>query len=182
MHDPWRPVPGRGGHLGGEARLPDRSDLDGRGDVACFTTAPLKGPLRLLGRPALRLRVEADQPGFDLCAALAVVSADGQTARQVCTGVLRVLGDEAMEPLERCVRLQPLAASLGVGERLRLSLAPAAWPQVAVNGGDGSQPRGGATARHRLITLTLLLAGAELVIEPLLTPRPDGAPSGLAAN
>jgi len=182
VHDPWRPVPGRGGHLGGEARLPDRSDLDGRGDVACFTTAPLRGPLRLLGRPTLRLKVEADQPGFDLCAALAVVSADGQTARQLCTGVLRVLGGEAMEPLERCVRLQPLAASLGVGERLRLSLAPAAWPQVAVNGGDGSQPRGGATARHRLITLTLLLAGAELVIEPLLPPRPDGAPPGRAAN
>lgn len=182
VHDPWRPAPGRGGHLGGEARLAERSDIDGRGDVACFTTPPLLHPLRLLGHPVLRLRVEADQPGFDLCAALAVVSADGQSARQLCTGVLRVLGGEAMRPLERCVRLQPLAATLRGGERLRLSLAPAAWPQVAVNAGDGQQPRGGATDRHRLITLTLLLAGAALRIEPLLSPNAVGAPTGLAAN
>ncbi|MFN9661846.1 MAG: CocE/NonD family hydrolase [Cyanobacteriota bacterium] len=182
VHDPWRPVPGRGGHLGGEGQLLDRSDLDGRGDVACFTSAPLTRRQRLLGQPVLRLRVEADQPGFDLCAALAVVSPDGQTARQLCTGLLRVVGGEAMEPLERCVRLQPLAASLEVGERLRLSLAPAAWPQVAVNPGDGSEPRGGSTARHRPITLILLLAGAALVIDPLLPTGADGRPPTLAAN
>jgi putative CocE/NonD family hydrolase len=182
VHDPWRPVPGRGGHLGGEARLVDRDDLDGRGDVACFTTAPLAAPLRLLGRPILRLRVEADQPGFDLCAALAVVSADGATARQLCTGVARVVGDGALVPLERQVELQPLAATLEAGERLRLSLAPAAWPQVAVNAGDGRQPLGGPSARHRPITLTLLLAGATLAINPLVSPDGDGAAPGGAAN
>ncbi|MEB3334631.1 MAG: CocE/NonD family hydrolase [Cyanobacteriota bacterium] len=182
VHDPWRPVPGRGGHLGGEARLVDRNDLDGRSDVACFTTPPLAGPLRLLGRPTLRLRVEADQPGFDLCAALAVVSADGASARQLCTGVTRVLGDGALVPLERRVELQPLAATLGPGERLRLSLAPAAWPQVAVNAGDGHQPLGGPSARHRPITLTLLLADAVLALEPLVSPGADGAAPGGAAN
>ena len=182
VHDPWRPVPGRGGHLGGEGRLLDRSDLDDRADVACFTTAPLSRSQRLLGRPVLRLRVEADQPGFDLCAALAVVSPDGQTARQLCTGVLRVVGSEALRPLEREVHLQPLAATLRAGERLRLSLAPAAWPQVAVNGGDGREPRGGSTARHREITLTLFLEDAVLEIAPLLPPGPDGTPTDLAAN
>jgi putative CocE/NonD family hydrolase len=182
VHDPWRPVPGRGGHLGGEGRLLDRSDLDARADVACFTSAPLSHCQRLLGRPVLRLRVEADQPGFDLCAALAVVSPDGQTARQLCTGVLRVVGPEALRPLERQVCLQPLAATLRAGERLRLSLAPAAWPHVAVNGGDGREPRGGSTARHREITLTLLLAGAVLEIDPLLSPGADGTPPDLAAN
>jgi len=182
VHDPWRPVPARGGHLGGEASLPDRTDLDRRGDVACFTTPPLQHPLQLLGRPVLRLRVQADQPGFDLCAALAVVSADAQTTRQLCTGVRRVLGSEATEPLERSVELQPLAATLQAGERLRLSLAPAAWPQVAVNGGDGHQPRGGPTAAHRIITLTLELAGAELAIHPLLPPSLDGEVAALAAN
>jgi putative CocE/NonD family hydrolase len=182
VHDPWRPVPGRGGHLGGEARPLDRSDLDARADVACFTSDPWLHSRRLLGQPTLRLRVEADQPGFDLCAALAVVSPDGQTARQLCTGLLRVVGPEAMRPLERHVRLQPLAATLRAGERLRLSLAPAAWPQVAVNGGDGREPRGGATARHREITLTLLLAGAVLGIDPLSPPGPDGTRLDLAAN
>jgi len=182
VHDPWRPVPARGGHLGGEASLPDRTDLDRRSDVACFTTAPLQVPLQLLGRPVLRLRVQADQPGFDLCAALAVVGADAQTTRQLCTGVRRVLGSEATEPLERHVELQPLAATLQAGERLRLSLAPAAWPHLAVNGGDGRQPHGGPTAAHRIITLTLELEGAELAIHPLLPPLPNGEVAPLAAN
>jgi predicted acyl esterase len=162
--------------------LPDRLDLDRRGDVACFTTPPQTCQRRLLGQPILRLRVEADQPGFDLCAALAVVSADGQRARVLCTGVLRVLGPGAMTPLERQVRLQPLAATLRSGERLRLSLAGAAWPQVAVNGGDGRQPRSGPTGAHRLITLTLLLEDAELAITPLLPPMADGGEPALAAN
>jgi putative CocE/NonD family hydrolase len=182
VHDPWRPVPARGGHLGGEASLADRTDLDQRGDVACFTTAPLQHPLRLLGRPVLRVRVQADQPGFDLCAALAVVSADAQTTRQLSTGVRRVLGSKATEPLERCVELQPLAATLQGGERLRLSLAPAAWPHLAVNGGDGRQPRGGPSAAHRIITLSLELGDAELVIHPLLPPSLDGEAAALAAN
>jgi putative CocE/NonD family hydrolase len=182
VHDPWRPVPGRGGHLGGEGLLLDRSDLDGRTDVACFTTAPLHRPRRLLGQPVLRLRVEADQPGFDLCAALAVVSPDGQTARQLCTGLLRVVGPEALRPLERCVCLQPLAATLRAGDRLRLSLAPAAWPQVAVNPGDGEEPLGPVTARHREITLTLLLEGSALEMAPLFPSSPDGTPPDLAAN
>lgn len=182
VHDPWRPVPGRGGHLGGEGLLLDRADLDGRTDVACFTTAPLLRPRRLLGQPVLRLRVEADQPGFDLCASLAVVSPDGQTARQLCTGLRRVVGPEALRPLERCVRLQPLAATLQAGERLRLSLAPAAWPQVAVNPGDGREPLSGATARHREITLTLLLEGSVLEMAPLFPSSPDGGPPDLAAN
>ena len=126
--------------------------------------------------------MEADQPGFDLCAALAVVGADGTRSRQLCTGVLRVLGPEAMEPLERCVNLQPLAATLQPGERLRLSLAPAAWPHLAVNGGDGRQPSGGPSARHRIISLLLQPAGAELVILPLLASDTDGQDATLAAN
>jgi putative CocE/NonD family hydrolase len=182
VHDPWRPVPGRGGHLGGEARLVDRQDLDRRGDVACFTTLPLTGERRWIGQPSLRLRVGADQPGFDLCASLAVVGADGQSARVLSTGVLRVLGQEALDPLERTVRLQPLAATLRSGERLRLSLAGAAWPQVAVNGGDGSQPRGGPSAAHRLITLTLWLEEAQLVLRPLLPLGSDGVEPSLGAN
>lgn len=182
VHDPWRPVPGRGGHLGGEALLVDRTDLDQRTDVACFTSAPLAQPLQLVGRPRLRLRVQADQPGFDLCAALAVVGPDGTRSRQLCTGALRVLGPEALEPLERCVHLQPLAATLQAGERLRLSLAPAAWPHLAVNGGDGRLPSGGPSAGHRIISLRLEPAGAELALLPLLPAHTDGEDATLAAN
>jgi putative CocE/NonD family hydrolase len=182
VHDPWRPVPGLGGHLGGEAALLDRQELDGRTDVACFSTEPLAQPLRLLGRPALRLAVAADQPGFDLCAALSAVSADDGGARQLSTGVCRVVGPGALDRSERQVHLQPLAATLRAGERLRLSLAPAAWPQIAVNAGDGQLPRGGVSAHHREITLTLELEGALLSIEPLLGGPIDGRVGSVAAN
>ena len=78
--------------------------------------------------------------------------------------------------------LQPLAATLRAGDRLRLSLAPAAWPQVAVNPGDGEEPLGPVTARHREITLTLLLEGSALEMAPLFPSSPDGTPPDLAAN
>jgi hypothetical protein len=166
VHDPWRPVPGRGGHLGPDPGPAERGDLDRRAEVACFTTAPLAEPLRLAGTPRLRLVVAADQPGFDLCAALSRLSADGRRITQLATGVSRWRGEDCLHPQPRQVDLQPLFASLAAGERLRLSLAPAAWPQIAVNPGDGSLPAGGSGPRHRIVTLRLRLAEARLRIEP----------------
>lgn len=169
VHDPWRPVPGRGGHLGPDPGPVERADLDRRGDVACFSTAPLQEALWLLGTFRLRLRVSTDQPSFDLCAALSEVSPDGGSVRQLSTGLARfgpttaVAGDGS-----RTLALQPLATLVQAGQRLRLSLAAAAWPQIAVNPGDGSLPAGGSGSGHRVISLTLDLAGAHLGLEPLI--------------
>ena len=173
VHDPWRPVPGRGGHLGLDPGPCERGDLDARGDVACFTSAPLPGPRRWLCRPVLELEVVADQPGYDLCAALSRLGSGGapgqaQPVGQICTGVARFLGRTCLEPRRRRVELQPALIELQAGERLRLSLAAAAWPQIAVNPGDGSPPLGGSSSGHRVITLQLRLAGAQLRLEPLL--------------
>ncbi|MBD2549093.1 CocE/NonD family hydrolase [Microcystis elabens FACHB-917] len=167
VHDPWRPVPGRGGHLGPDPGPVERADLDRRADVACFTTAPLEEPLWLLGSFRLVLRVDADQPSFDLCAALSEVSPDGGV-RQLSTGLARFGPAAAAADALRRLTLQPLATLVAAGQRLRLSLAAAAWPQIAVNPGDGSLPAGGSGSRHRMITLTLELAGAHLGLEPLI--------------
>ena len=177
VHDPWRPVPGRGGHLGLDAGLVERGDIDGRADVACFSSEPLATCLDLLGRPWLELGVAADQPGFDLCGALAVVSADGSRVSQISSGFLRLRGEHCRQRQELRLELQPLAATLAPGERLRLSLAGAAWPQIAVNPGDGQLPCTAAGPGHRVITLQLHLAGAWLGLDPLLAhgARPDGA-------
>jgi predicted acyl esterase len=70
--------------------------------------------------------------------------------------------------------LQPLAARLEPGEALRLSLAGAAWPQIAVNPGDGSLPLGGSGSRHRSISIGLELAQARLRLVPV-TPGAPGA-------
>jgi hypothetical protein len=176
VHDPWRPVPGRGGHLGLDAGPCDRADLDRRCDVACFTSPPLAESLALIGQPELLLAVDADQASFDLSAALAVVSGDGQRVRQLATGFLRVncqAGPHQAGPQLR-LSLQPLAARLEPGEALRLSLAGAAWPQIAVNPGDGSLPLGGSGSRHRSISIGLELAQARLRLVPV-TPGAPGA-------
>jgi hypothetical protein len=167
VHDPWRPLPGRGGHLGLDAGVVERGDLDQRTDVACFTSAALTMPLELLGQPQLSLAVQADQPGFDLCVALSLVSGDGQV-RQLSTGVQRWLGEECLALHQRQVKLQPLLVTLQPGERLRVSIGAAAWPQIAVNPGTGALPRGPASSQHRPISLELHLEGAWLRMLPMV--------------
>ncbi len=169
VHDPWRPVPGRGGHLGLDAGPCERQDLDRRNDVLCFTSAPLRSPLLLAGQPLLQIPVQADQPGFDLCLALSAVSACGVQVRQLCTGVARQRGAGCLQEAMRQVPLQPLFTQLQPGERLRLSLAAAAWPQIAVNPGTGELPWGGSSHAHRVVHLSLSLGAAQLQLLPLHT-------------
>ena len=167
VHDPWRPAPGRGGHLGLDPGVVERADLDGRADVACFTTPPLERPLELVGIPRLELVVAADQDGFDLCAALSLLKGEGDAVLQIATGVVRFRGEGCRACVRRRLTLQPLALRLVEGDRLRLSLAAAAWPQIAVNPGDGSLPLEAPGPRHRVIGLDLRLAGSRLWLTPL---------------
>ena len=169
VHDPWRPVPGRGGHLGLDPGPCARDDLDRRSDVACFTSPPLTTPLELEGQPLLTIAVRADQPSFDLCGALSVVNPSG-TVRQLSTGVARIkqlTGEKSTLRLQ----FQPLLAELSPGERLRLSLAGSAWPQIAVNPGDGREPLGPTGPQHRVITLELELSDSQLRLLPLLNGK-----------
>ncbi|MCP9799451.1 CocE/NonD family hydrolase [Synechococcus sp. RedBA-s] len=165
VHDPWRPAPGRGGHLGLDAGPVARTDLDARADVACFTSAPLSEPLLLAGRPELELELSCDQDGFDLCGALSVIR-QGR-AWQLSTGVIRTLGPHCRRSQRRQLSLQPLVATLAAGEQLRLSLAASAWPQVSVNPGTGDCPLGPLGPGHRVITLELQLSEACLSLLPL---------------
>nr|WP_216904651.1 CocE/NonD family hydrolase [Synechococcus sp. CCY 9618] len=175
VHDPWRPVPGRGGHLGTDAGPLERADLDRRTDVACFSTPPLEEALPLRGTFLLQLRVSADQPSFDLCGTLSSVDSGGGRVVLLATGVARFgaasrAASGAGDGL-RDLRFQPLAVQLAAGQRLRLSLAAAAWPQIAVNPGDGRPPMGGSSPSHRVITLSLDLEGGLLRLEPLCPMR-----------
>jgi len=145
----------------------DRADLDQRSDVACFTSAPFLERCELLGQPLLEIDAAADQPGFDLCLALSVVHPNGQV-QQLCTGVARFLGADCLTMQRRQVDLQPLLVDLEAGSRLRLSIGLAAWPQVAVNPGDGSIPEGSTGSRHRIISVSLKLEEAAFSIRPMV--------------
>ena len=162
VHDPWRPVPAVGGHLGTTPGPVDRLAVDQRSDVATFTSAPLVDQLLLSGQPLLQINAQADQPGFDLCISLSRLPADANSVEQLSTGVLRIRGDEALQMARRSVTLQPLQATLAQGDRLRISIAAAAWPAIGVNPGHDAVPCGAPSPEHRVVTLTLKLADATL--------------------
>ena len=171
VHDPWRPAPAQGGHLSPSAGPHDRSDLDRRSDVATFTSEELSESLVLEGRPELQLKLKADQPGFDLALALSRLPSGSDTVEQLSTGVFRQLGEAALQSKPYRVLLQPLRASLRPGDRLRLSIAAAAWPAIGVNPGTPDHPVGPPSPEHRVVTLTLDLAGSALKLIPLNSGR-----------
>lgn len=173
VHDPWRAAPAIGGHLSPSPGPCDRGPVDARSDVATFTSPALTDGLQLRGIPHLTLAARADQPGFDLCVALSVCRADSKAVQQLSTGVVRILGDDALEELERQVRLQAVEAELQAGDRLRLSIAAACWPAIAINPGDPGLSPGPASSACRVTTLYLAMQQAELKFEPLINaPEP----------
>ena len=171
VHDPWRPAPASGGHLSPSAGPVDRRSIDARSDVATFSSAPCLQSMTLQGQPHLSLEVHADQPGFDLCVALSRLPAGSEAVEQLSTGVLRQRGQDAMTSLNRCVVMQPLLATLNPGDRLRLSIAGAAWPAIGVNSGSPDVDCDAPSANHCVIAMTLRLAGSQLTLNPLDSGR-----------
>ena len=171
VHDPWRPVPAIGGHLSPDPGPAERSQIDRRTDVATFTGGAIEQPLQLQGQPVLTLRASADQPGFDLCVALSRLPRDSPHVQQLSTGVLRLSGEAARTLSQHRILLQPLLATLNPGDRLRISIAGAAWPAVGVNPGTPEVASGAPSRRHRVVTMTLELAGSQLSLIPFDSGR-----------
>ncbi len=171
VHDPWRPVPSKGGHLGPSPGLIDRSSIDSRSDVVTFTTDPLKKSITLEGIPILNLKVSADKEGFDICVALSKVSPDKKNSTQISTGFLRVLGTEALENLQREVILQPIYLDLSAKEHLRLSIAGSAWPAIGINPGSALHPCGAPSAHCEIVTIRMQLEDSKLHLESLISSK-----------
>ncbi len=95
--------------------------------------------ITMLGHPVLRLRVSADQPSASVSAKLCDVFPDG-TSALICRGSLDLAFRDsrsdpaALEP-GRCydvaMVLDACAYELAPGQRLRLSVAGADWPNTA---------------------------------------------------
>ena len=171
VHDPWRPAPAVGGHLGVQPGAADRQQLDARSDVVTFTSAPLRCRQTLSGQPQLTIRASADQPGYDLCVALSRLPAGATTVEQLSTGTLRIRGEGAKTSTRQTVALQPFCASLNPDDRLRISIAAAAWPAIGVNSGTPDVPCGAPSPQHRVVTMTLELADSALSLNPYSSGR-----------
>jgi putative CocE/NonD family hydrolase len=142
IHDPWRPVPSIGG-------AQDRTFVDMRPDVLTFTSAPATEPTLYAGDVRAVLDIAADVPDFDVACTLCRVNVAGQSVG-IAEGYRRVSRERPIEiPMRAtCLTLQP-------GERLRLSIAGAAFPAFPVNPGTGQDPTTTRIIEARIITLRL---------------------------
>lgn len=155
--DPWRPVPAHGGHLAGPHPMADRAEIDGRGDVAVFETAPLAAPLPLCGPVGLTLTLASAAPSLDVSAVLSVRTGDG-AVRPLTQGFRRLDNPHRSAV---AVDLRATCATVPAGARLRLSLAGAAFPAFAINPGTGARPETARAIDRAPIAFAALTGGAQ---------------------
>ncbi len=163
VHDPWRPVPSCGGHNAQPGGMQDRAAVDDRFDVLTYTTPPLAAPITLAGPVAAELHLAADAPSHDVSAVLSVVTPEGRVFN-LTQGHRRV--DAAPhgappggpQPATR-VAMRATCATVPAGHALRLSLAGADFPALAVNSGTGAAAGAAALADQRVITFALQTGG-----------------------
>lgn len=128
VHHPIEPAPDPG--------YRERSAVDARRDVACYTTAPLPQAITLAGSLSARLFVEADAPSFDIAATVSACRPDG-TVWPLAEGYRRI--DPGVGSLPVTLDLTGLCATLAPGDALRISVAAARFPAHPVNPGTGAE-------------------------------------------
>ncbi|MCJ9749902.1 CocE/NonD family hydrolase [Neorhizobium sp. BETTINA12A] len=133
VHDPTRPTPLVGGHLGTPVGFADRSNHDNRADVAVYTSAPFDAARFFVGEASAEIEVETQSEGFDLCATLSLVAPSGE-ARVLSTGYARFAGGGRVSAR---INLRPICVTVSEGFALRLSLQGAGAPVFEVHPGDG---------------------------------------------
>jgi uncharacterized protein len=158
VHDPWRPAPLAGGHLGEPSGLQDRASIDDRTDVAVYTSDALSEPMRIAGPVACELHVDSDMPSHDLHCTLSMLEPDGRRAIVLTSGHLRLVAGAASGP--RHVAMRATCATLPVGVRLRLSIQAAAWPAFAVNPATGARPEDAHPISAMVTTLVIRHEGS----------------------
>jgi putative CocE/NonD family hydrolase len=133
----------------------DRTALDARADIACYTSAPFAAAALLAGRVALEVWATADAPSFDISAVLSEITPEGR-AIILTQGYRRVASGEAL-PIR--ISLRAICATIPAGTALRLSIAGASFPAHPVNPGTGAAAAETRITDARVITLTLGAGG-----------------------
>ncbi len=152
VHDPWRPVPSIGGHLGNPHGSVDRSEVDGRSDVLTYTSEPFEEDLFLAGVVTVELWCRADQPSFDVSAVLSDVRPDGRVYN-LTQSHARIGPDGTADPLK--LGLRAVCCRVPAGHRVRLSLAGACFPAFDINPGTGDPPGYARLLDQRITTLSV---------------------------
>ena len=166
VHDPWRPVPLDGGHLGQNPGLFNRNEVDKRLDIAVFQTHYLKENIHLSGIPILNTAVTSDQETFDICVALSLIGEEEETINQFATGFLRIKKAIKNTENDYVIKLHPTNISIPKGSKLRLSLSASAWPAIGVNPGNNKIRSGNTSIDHKITTLNFNLKKSIMKINP----------------
>ncbi|MEM7771664.1 MAG: CocE/NonD family hydrolase [Cyanobacteria bacterium P01_A01_bin.37] len=187
VHDPWRPVPSKGGHASVPSGPMNRAAIDCRSDVLTYTSAPLIDEWQIAGDISVDLTCTSDAESFDLCAVLSNVYPDGRVMN-ITQGYQRILcststhDDIQQDPTSKNsapvatksslptyrIQLQPTCISIPRGHALRLSLSGANFPAHPVNSGHATPP----SATHLLDAdiITIFIWTGTLHTSKLLIP------------
>lgn len=115
--------------------------MEQRGDVLCFTGAPLTAPLTVVGDTVLTVFVTPDAAGADMTGKLVDVWPDGR-AELLCDGIHRLEPATAPgagappaldRPVEVTVRLGAIGHVFRTGHRVRLEVAASNAPRFDVH-------------------------------------------------
>tara|TARA_Y100001968_G_C19417466_1_gene749771 strand:- start:95 stop:1669 length:1575 start_codon:yes stop_codon:yes gene_type:complete len=166
VHDPWRPAPIDGGHLGQNPGMFNRKNIDERLDIAVFQTNIMETDLVFSGIPFLETSVVSDCETFDICLALSIVDNNEENIQQFSTGFLRVKSKKTDQEQKLFIDLQPTNLTILKSYKLRLSISAAAWPAIGVNSGSIDKGFGYPSATHKIITLNFNLNKTIMKIKP----------------
>ena len=147
LYDPQSPVPTCGGASVPEENCGplDQRAVEMRRDVLCYTTAPLRAPLAVVGDVTLVLFASCSTVDTDFTGKLVDVHPDGR-ALAVCDGILRARYHESLEqprllePGRICrfvVRLGATANVFRAGHRIRLEVSSSNFPRYDPNPNTG---------------------------------------------
>lgn len=152
VYDPSDPAPTTGGAtflpgvlIGANAGPRDQTGPESRGDVLCYTTEPLAGPVEVIGPVKLVLHVSSSAPDTDFTGKLVDVWPDGR-AVNLADGILRaryrqpLSGPALMAPdrtYEITVDLVATANVFAAGHRIRLEVSSSNFPRFDRNTNTG---------------------------------------------
>lgn len=152
-YDPTDPTPSLGGPMlvAQHAGSVENRILEARPDVLTYTSAPLAGPLEVIGAVTARVYLRSTLPHFDVFVRLCEVDRRGRSWN-ISDGLTRVSPGRypTGEPdtLMVSVTLWPAAHRFSPGHRLRLQVSGGAHPRYVRNPGT-DEPLGSAV---RLLT------------------------------
>lgn len=126
----------------------DRRQVEVRSDVLTYTSEPLTAPLTILGDIELRLHAASNAPDTDWFAVLTEVYPDGQSKSfHYAPPAFRARFREGFDkevfltpdkPEKFCIPMGPAGHQITTGNRLRLSIFSAAFPEYDSNTNTGN--------------------------------------------